>query len=420
MMPSLLALLVLAQTAAGGPAAAPPLSAASADEVSTSWLGWKLPKLQYSVNGHDVRLPFTLQTFMMHDEDPVAHKGQLSLTFRRLRTGVRANLFGGRLETNLQLNLVPGSAETMDAWMDVRIHPLVSVRVGQFTVPFGRFRHVSHSKMTAIDWPIVTRAFGAERQLGLAVHNGYSDLPRWGYALGVFHGTNARRSHGVGIVDTYAAPFEHHSSLVNPGAYDAAHPEVVARLSWASAGVDATTDSDDKGGPLRGLVALGGAYDFVPRRGIDAPLRLTVEGLAKWEGFALLAVGYLQTTELSSGAQEIAMLGLLGQLAYRLKIPLEFVLRYALVNTTRAAREDAIFTAEQLLEGATDADRAALTKRLKHAGAHLHQQELTLGVNTYFAAHGLKLQLDVSWLGDRTPELMKHDIRTRLQMQLAF
>jgi hypothetical protein len=77
------------------------------------------------------------------------------------------------------------------------------LRIGQCKVPFTRFRIQSFQRLTFADWPIVTKFFGGERQIGVTLHNGYEDPPVRAYVVGLLSGVNARASHGIGIATVY-------------------------------------------------------------------------------------------------------------------------------------------------------------------------------------------------------------------------
>ncbi len=384
------------------------------------WLGLitsEMPRLEVHTKdkAHMMRVFLGLQPMLQIDDTVVTP------TFRRIRTGINASLLNDKITVLMQLNLVPGSLELMDAYIDGAIHPQLIVRAGQFTTPFTRYRQMSYQRQSFVDWPIVTRAFGAERQLGIALHNGYRTLARFSYAIGVFHGQNARRSHGVGIADMYGVELGNPSALANPMRYSRIHPEIVARAGYASHGDEAVQDADEKRTGLRGLGMASFAWDTGPVYGQDAFMRASLEGLVKFRGLSGMLIGYLSTAKLSDGRHVLALAGGIAQLSYRLPWPVEIAFRYALVNATPQARADAYAHAQELLaQATTETETAVATHMAQLAGLRIHDQEATLGVNFFLMSHTLKIQADASWLGTAYVAGPEHHARVRLMAQAAF
>ena len=74
---------------------------------------------------------------------------------------------------------------------------------------------------------MVTRYFGAERQIGLVMHNGYEKHGAFEYEVGVFTGVNARKSHATGLASIFGEELANPSDLYDPAAPADLHPEVV-------------------------------------------------------------------------------------------------------------------------------------------------------------------------------------------------
>src|SRR5690606_33013611 len=110
------------------------------------------------------------------------------------------------------------------------------LRVGQFTIPFTRYREQSHRSTLLVDWSVVAEAFGAERQLGvlLADRRGRG----WTASLGVFTGQNARASNGVGLAEAFGVDLVSRSSLAFGRAQYDVHPEIVGRFGVFTEGMD--------------------------------------------------------------------------------------------------------------------------------------------------------------------------------------
>ncbi|MFZ5981396.1 MAG: porin [Candidatus Zixiibacteriota bacterium] len=330
--------------------------------------------------------------------------------FRRIRLTFSGYLWKPELTYKLHLSTAPGSLELMDLYLNYKLRSELQIRYGQFKIPFTRYRIQSFQCLTFTDWAIVSKYFGAERQIGLAAHNGFEKPPRWGYTLGIFTGQNARASHGVGIAEVYDVDTPNPSDLTDPASTGKYHPEIAGHVSLNSAGIDLQSDSDPEKGPLCYSIALSGIYDFDPDKHQDFALRAALETLIKYRGGSLTAVGYVGNTDLDDDSKkELAMTGGLIQTAYRLNRAWELSLRYALVDF-----KDVLLTSARNLiaaEAGVTAGEIAIPNR---------EEELTAGFNIYLDGHNLKIQNDFSWLRHVYNDDALVDFSLRSQVQLAF
>lgn len=112
-----------------------------------------------------------------------------SVFLRRARVDVRGQLFGPRLTFRLQFDVLR-SGRVRDAYLDFAIHPLLAVRVGQFSVPFGW--RVSPRRDPFTERDVAASQFGSpSRDIGLLLH-GAEVARRLEFALGVLEGAGAR------------------------------------------------------------------------------------------------------------------------------------------------------------------------------------------------------------------------------------
>ena len=147
--------------------------------------------------------------------------------FRRIRLTASGSVLQPDFTFKLHLSTAPGSLELMDFYLNYRLEKNLQFRYGQFKIPFTRYRIQSFQRLTFADWAVVSKYFGAERQMGLALHNGFERPPRWAYVFGVFNGANARASHGIGIAEIYDEDTPNPSDLTDPAAVEKFHPEIV-------------------------------------------------------------------------------------------------------------------------------------------------------------------------------------------------
>ena len=346
---------------------------------------------------------------------------------RRMRFYPRGSFLNRRLQFGVQLNATPGSLEILDWWIGVRLLEQLQVRSGQFKIPFTRYRYQSFSRCLLVDWGNLTRTFGAERQIGIMLHNSGSG-PRWDYSLGLFNGQNSRRSHGLGPADVYAVPIANPSDLRNPGLLeDRWHPELVGRLMYNSGDLEVFVPSDRQRGEFRYLLALSASWDnladdqdLMTRNDV---LRLAPEVMLKAYGASLLAITYLGVEKTAMDEKStLAMVGWLGELAYRFDRTWELAARFSRVDYLKDLREDAgEYAAAQIAAASGTEAEQALSAQLAQAGAIKADQEIAVGLNVYLVESELKLQTEVALLsayleGART----RNDYRWRTQLQLAF
>lgn len=350
---------------------------------------------------------------------------------RRVRPSVTIKLPEERMVFRLHLSTAPGSLELMDLHFDYHFHRHVQFRVGQYKIPFTRYRIQSFQRLTFVDWAIVTKYFGAERQMGFSFHNGYEQPPRLAYEFGVFGGTNARESHAVGLSKVYGEDTVIPSDLAGHGPRGKFHPEVVARFSYNPGGIRVRSDSDEQRGGLRYSLGFNLAWDMEPVVYHDLVLRAATEMLVKHRGASFMAAGYTGWAEIGeSSTTQQAMTGLLIQTALRFSQRYELSMRFAMVDIDETVTDAALARAQGLITNAegrladeiiSQAEVDELIAQYQNAGRIRKEQELTVGFNLYVLGHSLKWQSDVGWLRySMRVGSARDDIILRSQFQIAY
>jgi len=343
---------------------------------------------------------------------------------RRIRPTLLGTLASSKLAYYLHLSTTPGSLEFMDFYLDYALTPNLRARAGQWKIPFTRFRTGSFKNLTLVDWPITTLYFGAERQMGLALHNGYEKAPDGlAYEAGIFTGTNARASHAVGLARLYGEKFDNPSSLSNPGPRADLHPELVARAAYNMGQIDTSTDTDWAGGPLRLSAGFSAAWDLDPDRYIDLALRLAPEALMKLRGLSVATVFYLGFVRRGDGVadQRLGLLGATFQSSYLFLRQLELSVRYSIVQVDSRVAGDARDRAAAIIAAEPGVEnKAALARQYDGAGQVRREHEAGVGLNVYLIGRSLKLQTDLSWLTHDSVDERNSDLRLRAQLQLTF
>lgn len=352
------------------------------------------------------------------DRDPVNHP--LSLRFRRLRIGLAGRALDDRLSTGLQLNLVPGATELMDAWAQYKPQAGVEIRFGQFKVPWSRYREQSFSALVLSDWPSATRFFGAERQLGLSVGDGPAGQDALGWTLGVFSGVNARRTFAMGLADSFGTAVPNRSDLAGGNATWAVHPELIGRLTAGTPGMDTRTDFDVRGGAARILASLSGAWDLRPEPTEDFSGRAAAELLLKAHHLSAGLVSYAGFFD--AGAQDLAPAawGGVGTLAWRPDPKWGLAAVYSRVEILPGLRDAARDQVLQQVLAADPDDSAALAADLDGVGRLIRSSELGGGLSLFLHGTALELQVDGAWLHSQSTGGVHDSGRLRVQTQLLF
>lgn len=317
---------------------------------------------------------------------------ELTPRLRRARPIVHARFFDDLLAARLHVEANPEEPELIDAYVELNMSDALRVRAGQLKVPFTDYWQRSLTEM-AVDWPLSSRWFGGERQLGAMAHGELGDGYR--YAFGVFSGQNRRSSFARELTRLYGESPPNPSSLVDGTAPDEMHAELVGRFAHHADGVSARESADRAGGGLRHALALSFAWDTDPVHGRDFAFRVAPEALLRYEHFSLVLVGYLGWAPTAGEPATFAAAGGLAELSWLADRHLELTLRYARVAVTEALRDDA---------------DASLTG----------QHELTAAVQVPILGRGLIVQLDLGWLRAEKLDGARDDARARLQLQAAF
>lgn len=346
-----------------------------------------------------------------------------TLEARRIRPTLSGSVLSPELKYYLHLSTAPGSLELMDLYLDYDLSRFLQVRAGRFKIPFTRYRIGSWRDHSFAEWAIVTRAFGAERQWGMILHNGWErPTCRLEYELGVGAGTNLRASHGVGIADAFGEKVENPSDLTNPSFRTGLHPELLAHVAWLSKGMTPSTETDWEGGGLRHSFGLSAAWDLDPDRVREPALRLAAEAQLKLHGLSLTAIGYLALLKDGEGLSSLAggLYGALLQATLLVRERVELGARYALNAIDGDLRVAARTRADALIFAAKESARAGLTSQYKDVGKLERDHELTLTLDVHLAGRSVKWVNDVSWLVHERTTATLTDVRLRSQLQLGF
>lgn len=348
------------------------------------------------------------------------------LELRRIRPRITITALQSRLTATLVLNTTPSSLELLDCWVEGLVRRDVRLRVGLTKTPFTTYRLQTFSELLFVDWALVTRVFGNERQLGLEVHNRGSTAALE-YSLGVFNGTTMRTAHGVGLAGDYGEALRNLSDLRAYNPPDTPHPELVARAVFhhgrrhTYAFSPTTPSAPSTRAPGFGLdVGASASVDLHPTIARDFSHALAPELALRLGPLSLAATGYLGLARLTQRAGLALVGGVLVESSVSIARRVAVALRFARVDRDEALLVDARARADALVAAASGEQQASLRTQLRDAGALRSEQELTLGVTVSILGPTLVAQTDVSWLETQRTDGAREALRYRVQLQCVF
>jgi hypothetical protein len=374
-----------------------------------------------------MRIALAMQAIYQMDVEEVqtrdAKVGGYGGKFRRLRFVFSGHLGVPNLTWNLHLSTLPSSLELMDLWLQYKINDWFSIRAGNIKIPFTRYRNNSFKSLSMVDWGIVTSYFGAERQKGIVLHNGYGKNAGFEYEFGIFTGVAARPPHAKGMADIYGESVPNPSDLTGPALNERLHPEIVLHLAYNHGAFGHAPEADIEGGPLRLSAGLSVAWDTRPVRATDVSLRIAPELWIKVMGFHFQATGYVGFAELGSEMSDtaFALVGAVSGLGYTYKDVMDFSLQYAMVASSEALRADALDRASRIIAQAeTGTEFVDLMRQYASAGSFESRHELSFALSVFIIGQNLRWVSDLAWIATTRDGIEAQEIRFRSQLQLEF
>jgi len=342
-----------------------------------------------------------------------------TLEFRRIRTTLSSSFIEGRIRTRFQINLTPSAFELIDMWFSFTRFKFASFRLGQFKIPYDRYRAQSFAALSLVDWAPTTRMFGSERQVGMEMlaRGGFLNLE---YAIGLFSGVNARASHAVGITEVYGDVPQNPSSFGFGEIVSAFHPELAARVARNFGAINTDTNSDTTGGKeLRHSVGAGISWDARPVATEDLGLRLSAEWLAKIRHLHINVISYLAWFKPWEGGKILfGPMGFMAETGYRFSLMWELALRYSMTYLTPWLRSDSRSYGVFQIDNATD--RASAIQQYGENGDQTTNNELALAGTSHIIGNSLKVVAEAAWTAQRWETGRQNAFRFNIQLQFLF
>jgi hypothetical protein len=342
-----------------------------------------------------------------------------TLEFRRIRTTLSSSFIEGRIHSRFQINLTPRAFELIDMWFSFTRFKFASLRVGQFKIPYDRYRAQSFAALSLIDWAPTTRMFGSERQIGaeMLASGGFLDLE---YAVGIFSGVNARASHGVAINEVYGNTPNNPSNFGSGEVVTSFHPELVGRVAKNFGQINTDTNSDVTGSEkLRHSVGTGIAWDARPVATQDLGLRLSTEWLGKISHLHINVISYLAWYKPWQGGKMLfGPIGFMAETGYRFSLMWELALRYSITYLTPWLRSDSRSYGAFQIDNA--ADQASAIQQFGENGEQTTDNQLAIAGTSHIIGNSLKVVAEAAWVAQRWEAGRRNGFAFDLQLQFLF
>jgi hypothetical protein len=342
-----------------------------------------------------------------------------TLQFRRIRLTLSSSFIEGRIRSRFQINMTPSAFELIDMWLAFTRFKFAMLRIGQFKIPYDRYRAQSFAVLSFVDWASTTRMFGSERQIGveLLASGGFWDLE---YAFGIFTGTNARGAHGVGITEVYGEVPQNPSELGSGGIVTEFHPELAGRVAKNFGEINTDTNSDVTGTKhLRHSVGAGFAWDARPNPIEDLGVRLSAEWLGKIRHFDFNVITYLAWyAPWQGGRIAFGPVGVMGEVGYRFTLMWELATRYSITYLTPGLRDDARAYGAFQIANATDPVEAMAQYGLN--GDQKTRAELAIATTAHIIGNSLKTIFEIGWENELWVQGLRNGLRINVQIQFLF
>jgi len=342
-----------------------------------------------------------------------------TLEFRRIRTTLSSSFIDGRIRSRFQINMTPSAFELIDMWFAFTRFKFATFRMGQFKIPYDRYRAQSFAALSLVDWAPTTRMFGSERQVG-AEMLGIGGFLKAEYAIGLFSGTNARAAHAVGITEVYGEVPGNASNFGGGDVVSEFHPELAARAAKNFGKINTDTNSDVTGSKeLRHSLGFGIAWDARPNATQDLGLRLSAEWLGKIRHIHMNVVSYIAWYKPWQGGKILyGPMGFMAETGYRFSLMWELALRYSMTYLTPWLRSDARDYGAFQIANATDPAAAML--QYGQNGEQTTNNELAIAGTSHIIGNSLKVLAEAAWMAQRWEAGRRNAFRFNVQFQFLF
>jgi len=145
--------------------------------------------------------------FVMDFDNKKQNNTETSFQIKRLKFVAKGNAFFPWLEYKLQIEFTENDEITLeDYYVDLTRYEAMSLRLGQFKVPFDRERLTSSFALEFIDRSIISKEFSFNRDIGTMPH-GKVFKSMFDFAAGIFNGAGRNETINTNHNFLYAGRF---------------------------------------------------------------------------------------------------------------------------------------------------------------------------------------------------------------------
>jgi hypothetical protein len=227
------------------------------------------------------------------DEESLA----TAFSLRRARIKLRGHAVVPELGYAFQVALEGGFAELKDFYLDYAFWPSLHLGMGQAKRPFSRMQLVSGTDFQLVERTITEAAFGAGRDIGVWLHNGYLSSPPAEWAVGVYNGTgiDARFEGGADLSDAVGGPAPVSGRFTNLP--DHLAPTLVARVGYNHGGIAGYVEGDRDGGPFGLAIGLSALAELDGDGDDRSGLRGELDMALAWHGLFFTSALFAATEQ---------------------------------------------------------------------------------------------------------------------------
>src|SRR5690606_6646569 len=205
----------------------------------------------------------------------------INFAIPRAAVYVEGSVHSPALSYRLQVGIDPELA-LEDLYVNYAFSEALQLRVGRDKRPFSRQFLTRRNHLQFSDLSPVERYFGADRDLGVLVHNDYLNTTGLEYALGVYRGERAESYYSTPSSDD--EPFIIRVDDVQP--VEAVEPTVVFRVGYNN-GPDSYRESAWGRREYQYGVGLSGLLDLNTNRSGASRAQVELDSIFKVGGFAI-------------------------------------------------------------------------------------------------------------------------------------
>ncbi len=248
--------------------------------------------------------------FALVAADPDVKTWKASFLVQRAQITLSGSILDRDLGFKLHTEFGQGNVFIRDAYLQERFNDLVTVRAGQWKLPFSRQFMTPAWKLAFFDRAITDAAFASGRDIGVAVQDGYQKSPPFEWAAGVFSGaTDKPRITGDVVTDPDKG--DHLENVKVSNFQKLFTPTFAGRVGFNLGKVKGYDEIDDDGGPFRLGIGVS-AVEAVDIAGNGAGATdIDVDAIAKAEHFDVSGALYASAAQAdpAKAGQDFAAFG---------------------------------------------------------------------------------------------------------------